>query len=164
MKQFTSKNQKIGLIGEKEAEMFLVKQGFSIIDRNFSSKTGEIDIVAQNNSRIHFIEVKTVTDLLGNTSKQKTDNLLKVSRETSVKKPPINVSRETFLQEYRKIKNPFQNISSLKIKKLLRTVHYYLKVHHIPHETVWQCDGIGVYLNQDMTTKRIEYLEHIEIK
>ena len=47
VKRFTSKTQKIGEIGEKIAEMFLVKHGFTIIDRNFTHKLGEIDIIAQ---------------------------------------------------------------------------------------------------------------------
>lgn len=58
MKQFTSKTQKIGEIGEEKACIFLMKQGFSIIERNLANKFGEIDIVAKKAGKYYFFEVK----------------------------------------------------------------------------------------------------------
>ncbi|MEK7113734.1 MAG: YraN family protein [Patescibacteria group bacterium] len=60
-KIFTSEKQKIGEMGENIAERFLVKHGFSILDRNYTKKWGELDIVAKKDNKIHFIEVKSVT-------------------------------------------------------------------------------------------------------
>ena len=40
-------NKKTGSLGENMATMFLVKHGFEILDRNYSKKWGEIDIVAK---------------------------------------------------------------------------------------------------------------------
>ena len=51
--------RKLGNKGEDMACDFLIKNGFRIIGRNISNKFGEIDIVAQNNRILHFIEVKT---------------------------------------------------------------------------------------------------------
>lgn len=48
-----------GLKGEDEAEVFLKTQGFSIVERNFHSKFGEIDIIAKKDEVLHFIEVKS---------------------------------------------------------------------------------------------------------
>ncbi len=59
MKIFTSKTQKIGEIGEDIAVAFLMKQGFSIVERNIANKFGEIDIVAKKQGKYYFIEVKT---------------------------------------------------------------------------------------------------------
>lgn len=59
VKQFTSKTQKIGEIGEEKACMFLMKHGFTILERNVANKFGEIDIVAKKNGTVHFFEVKT---------------------------------------------------------------------------------------------------------
>lgn len=61
MKKFTSKRQKIGQIGENLAVLFLVKQGFSIIERNYTKQYGEIDIVARKKNHWHFVEVKSVS-------------------------------------------------------------------------------------------------------
>lgn len=60
MKRFTSKTQKIGEVGENIAEMFLVKHGFTILERNFTCKAGEIDIICKKADKIHFVEVKSV--------------------------------------------------------------------------------------------------------
>lgn len=50
-----------GKLGEKIASIFLQKNGYSIIDRNFKVKFGEIDIIASKDEVIHIIEVKTKT-------------------------------------------------------------------------------------------------------
>ena len=52
--------KKIGALGENMACRFLVKHGFRILDRNYSKKWGEIDIVAEKDKIFRFIEVKTV--------------------------------------------------------------------------------------------------------
>jgi len=61
MKKFTSETQKVGQLGEDIAVRFLMKHGYEIVDRNFTQKCGELDIVAKNKDKIHFIEVKTVS-------------------------------------------------------------------------------------------------------
>lgn len=59
MKNFTSDSQKIGQLGEDIACRFLMKHGFSILERNYTKKWGEIDIVALKDSKYYFIEVKS---------------------------------------------------------------------------------------------------------
>ena len=60
-KVFTSEKQKIGEIGENIACRFLVKHGFRILDRNYTKKWGEIDIVAEKQDKLYFVEVKSVS-------------------------------------------------------------------------------------------------------
>ncbi len=164
MRKFTSKKQKIGSTGEKFAEMFLVKRGFKILELNFSCRFGEIDIIVKKDNRIHFIEVKSVT------VPRETENNVEisikpiVSHETDIKTVKNTVSRETFLKENKKMINPFGNISFFKIKRLLKTAEIYSNLKKVPRETRWQVDGIGVYLNEEGTLKRIEYLENITIR
>lgn len=45
--------------GEDFAAAMLINNGFNILERNYSTKAGEIDIIATKDGIIHFIEVKT---------------------------------------------------------------------------------------------------------
>ena len=55
--------RRFGIIGEKIAQGYLGKNGYEIIDTNFYTKRGEIDIIAKKDNCIVFIEVKTRTNL-----------------------------------------------------------------------------------------------------
>src|SRR3989344_9379819 len=55
-----TEKQKVGRLGEDVAVKYLEKQGFEVVERNYLKKWGELDIVAKNNGKIHFVEVKTV--------------------------------------------------------------------------------------------------------
>lgn len=50
---------KTGLEGEKKVANYLRKNGYLVIKQNYSCKYGEIDIIAQNDEYILFVEVKT---------------------------------------------------------------------------------------------------------
>ena len=52
-------NRSLGRAGESVACDFLVKNGFSIVKRNYTVRGGEIDIIAENGDCIAFVEVKT---------------------------------------------------------------------------------------------------------
>ena len=51
-----------GNLAEDRAVKFLLDNGFSILERNFYSRFGEIDIIATEYKVIHFIEVKSGLD------------------------------------------------------------------------------------------------------
>jgi len=49
----------VGALGENEAADYLTKAGYCILQRNYRTKSGEIDIIARKNGIIIFVEVKT---------------------------------------------------------------------------------------------------------
>jgi len=50
---------KLGTWGEDTAAGYLTAHGYKIIERNFSCRIGEIDIIAEDGDTIVFAEVKT---------------------------------------------------------------------------------------------------------
>ena len=51
--------KQLGLTGEALAEIHLKQAGYRILERNYRTKLGEIDIIAKDHDTIVFIEVKT---------------------------------------------------------------------------------------------------------
>jgi putative endonuclease len=91
-----SKTSRTGAIGEGIACTFLERKGFTIITRNYRKPWGEIDIIAEKNNEVRFIEVKAFSG-----------DLEKLSRENN---------------SYR----PEEQIHPMKLKKIVRTAQLYM--------------------------------------
>lgn len=52
------RSKEIGNIYERRAEEYLISKGVEILDRNYHSRYGEIDLIAKERDTIIFIEVK----------------------------------------------------------------------------------------------------------
>ncbi|MEW5676666.1 YraN family protein [Flavobacterium enshiense] len=53
----------LGKLGEDMAADFLTKEGYQILDRNWSFQKAEIDIIAKKNGILAIVEVKTRSNL-----------------------------------------------------------------------------------------------------
>jgi len=53
------RKKEVGDWGEKQACLFLKRNGFTIVERNYHAVAGEIDIVAKKGGDYYFVEVKT---------------------------------------------------------------------------------------------------------
>ena len=51
--------RELGGRGEAAAAAFLARQGFRVLDRNYRSRFGEIDLVCQDGPGVVFVEVKS---------------------------------------------------------------------------------------------------------
>ena len=91
-----SKTSQTGAIGEDVACVYLQQKGFKIIARNYRKPWGEIDIIAEKNGEVRFIEVKAVSA-----------DHNKFSRESN---------------SYR----PEEQIHPAKLKKIARTAQLYM--------------------------------------
>lgn len=92
-----AEHNEIGKIGENITTTFLMKQGFSIVERNYRTKFGEIDIVAKKDGVLHFVEVKSVKVRDVN----KTDNLVINPEDnlTESKWSKFMISTELYLKQ-----------------------------------------------------------------
>jgi putative endonuclease len=55
----TDARKRLGAAGEDLAAAYLVKQGYKILERNYTCPLGEIDLVARQGKTLVIIEVKT---------------------------------------------------------------------------------------------------------
>ncbi|HEY9584637.1 MAG TPA: YraN family protein [Candidatus Paceibacterota bacterium] len=128
-----------GRLGEEIACKFLEEKGFRMIDRNYRKKWGEIDIIAKNGLKLHFIEVKAVSCEIPKMLKND------VTHETSDK--------------YR----PEDNIHPWKLKRLARTIQSYLIENNVSDETSWCFDAITVKIDKKNRRAKVLILKDIII-
>ncbi len=136
MKQLHVTNE-VGVKGEDIACKYLEKHGYKILCRNYLKKWGEIDIVAKKGSKVHFIEVKTV------------------SREINLSYTD-DVTRET-KEEYR----PEDNMHPWKLKRLSRVIQSYLMETYPEDEPDWQLDLAIVLLDMKKKVARVSIVSDI---
>ncbi len=146
-----AKHNKIGEMGESIAAKYLKNKGFSIIDRNYRRKWGELDIIAQKDLVLHFIEVKTV------------------SRKS------FGGHFEQEINNYR----PEDNMHPWKLKRLRRVLQTYLLESHFStpfaqgyggskkasrdknKEIEWQFDLACVFLDQEKRVAKVKFIENL---
>lgn len=83
-----------GLLGERLASDFLLQKNYKIIERNFHSHFGEIDIIATIDNTLVFVEVKTRTNIrfglpVEAVTKRKIENIIKTGQYYSQKNPKL---------------------------------------------------------------------------
>ena len=81
-----------GNIAETKACEFLYDNGFIVLEQNFYSRFGEIDIIATKNEVLHFVEVKSGDDYekaIQNITKSKISELIKTG-DVYIKKNGFN--------------------------------------------------------------------------
>jgi putative endonuclease len=132
MKNFTSTAQIIGQRGEEIACSYLLRHGYRIVERNFTRKWGEIDIIARKNGVICFIEVKSVTC-------ENQNHLANMATIDDLHRPEDMV-------------HPWKQ------RKLMRTIETYLAGHEVGE---WRFDVACVYMNMKSRRARIKILEDV---
>ena len=78
-------SKQTGAAGEERASKYLIEKGYEILERNYRTKTGEIDIIAEKAETLVFVEVKTLpqatSDMLSSVlNRQKLQRILKTSK------------------------------------------------------------------------------------
>lgn len=136
-----TEKRKTGNLGEDLACRFLMKRGFDVIERNYLKKCGEIDIIAKNNGKIHFIEVKSVSH----------ETILGVSGL------PAQAGETNDSDGFR----PEDNVHPWKLQRLARTIQVYLQEKNVSSETDWQFDVITVYIDKKRLISKVNILENI---
>lgn len=70
----------MGNLAEDKATRYLQDRGFEIVQRNFSCRFGEIDIIALKDDVIHFVEVKSGQNPFEQITPSKLSKVIKTSQ------------------------------------------------------------------------------------
>jgi putative endonuclease len=127
-----AKHNETGAIGEDVMTKYLENKGFIIIDRNYRKKWGELDIIAEKDKILHFVEVKTVSRKL------------------------YGSSFETEINNYR----PEDNMHPWKIQRLRRALQTYL-LEKYKNDPLWQFDLGCVFLDHERRIARVKFMENL---
>lgn len=137
-----ARHNEIGVIGEEIARRFLEGKGFSIVNTNYRKKWGEIDIIAEKEKVLRFIEVKTVSTY---------------ADKTHITQKKI-VNHETG-DEYK----PEDNVTHFKAQRLMRAIQSYLSEKQIDEGVSWQLDIVAITLNAQTKEAKVKFLENITV-
>lgn len=159
-----TEKRKTGDLGEDIAAMFLVKQGFSVVERNYLRKWGEIDIIAKKDGVLYFVEVKTVSwptsDHVAHETPLKTifrDIFLTGASGFEIKE----VIHETKSNRRSDSFRPEDNLHTHKLQRLRRTIQTYLAEKGIGEDGDWQFDAMCVYLDEKGKYAEVECIKDI---
>jgi putative endonuclease len=86
-----------GIKGEEIAERYLAQQGYQVLEKNFHSQQGEIDIIARDKDVLVFVEVKNYSfrsygSALGAVRKSKRESIVHAARTYLLKNRIKNVN------------------------------------------------------------------------
>lgn len=129
----TMDSKQTGIWGEKIAENYLMKKGYQILDKNYSTnfnsgpKRGEVDLVTKKDNIISFIEVKTQTQN----------------------------QREQF-----SLIRPEQKVNFLKQRKIIKTAEFWLMEKKIPLDSKWQIDVIAIKIDFKSKLAKIRHFKN----
>lgn len=138
-----AKHIKTGAIGERAVLNHLKRKGYLHLESNFKVKTGEIDLIVELDSRVHFIEVKTVSH----------ETWEMVPHGTSKSKNKY-VTRGTHRAE--------DNVHRDKLRKLLNTIQVWLSMNKYTGE--WQLDVAAVCLDREARKASVHFIDNIIVE
>ena len=156
--------QTVGSLGEELTVKFLKKRGYKILDRNYRRPWGELDIVAKLKKKVHFVEVKTMSqDFVSDETREDASTTSRiVTHETST---ALDKKGESKSSEHSKINTdnfrPEDHMTRNKMKRLSRIIQTYLMGKHVSDETDWQFDVATVLIETETRRAKINLMENI---
>ncbi|MEN9405310.1 MAG: hypothetical protein RLY47_269 [Candidatus Parcubacteria bacterium] len=151
--------RRFGDLGELLAARFLMKHGFSIIEKNYWKPWGEIDIVAER------LEAVPARETLENGSKSKMflvkpryKEVSRVLHFVEVKTVSCVTDREGVSRENIR---PEENMHYHKMRRFSRAVQTYMEERRVSCETPFQVDLVTVRIDYRKRVGRVEMLEKI---
>lgn len=128
-------NYRTGVLGEKVAREYLLRNGYYIIMQNYRKPWAEIDIICKKDDIVHFVEVKSVP------------------YETRVQLENA-ISRETW--------QPEELVHSFKLKQISKGVQSWL--HENSYTGNFQIDVAVVRIVPRETYARVKLIDNVLVE
>lgn len=122
----------IGRLGEDIAAGYLKRRGFVVLARNYRKKFGELDIVAQKDGVLHFVEVKAG-----------------------------RWNAEMWPREGKERYRPEDHMHAQKCLRMSRAIQAYLAEQQVPDKREWTADLMVVLINENTRTANVRVLHNI---
>ncbi len=107
-------------MGEEIASLYLIDKGYTIVERNWKCKIGEIDIVAKKDGYLCFIEVKR---------KLKSDTFQAELNFTEKKRKKLLNLIDIYLKNKKIKETPYRlELISINEKGLKRKINHYINL------------------------------------
>ena len=120
------------------AARFLKERGFRVIETNYWQKWGEIDIVAEKDHILHFVEVKATATV--------SPHFAKASR-----------GKQETNDDYR----PEENIRLWKKQRMARAIKTYLMDKNVSDETEFLIDVVALNLDFFSKKAKVRWVKNI---
>ena len=134
MTQNSKNTKQTGEAGERVACDYLKRLEYTILERNYWKKWGEIDIVAQKGESVYFVEVKTVS--------HETKGELEYA-----------VSHETW--------RPEEQVHQFKLRQIAKALETWISENNYNGE--WQIDVLAIRIVPRETYATVNHIENITI-
>ena len=117
-----AQHNELGKLGEELAAQFLLREGYTILERNWVFQKAEIDIIAQKKNQICVVEVKTRNSaFFGNPQDFVTTNKIKLL---------VKAANEYVISNDIDMEVRFDIIAILKNQKIEETKHFVNAFYH----------------------------------
>jgi len=127
----SNKHISIGRLGEDIAVRYLANRGYTIRGRNYKKKCGELDIIAEKDDVLHFVEVKAGS------------------------------WKGRFPEEGTEVYRPEDHVHPAKITRLRRVIQTYLLEREVADNAEWTCDLVVVLMRDHDRKARVRMLPDI---
>ena len=122
----------IGRLGEDIASEYLERRGFTIVERNYRKPRGELDIVAQKDGIVHFVEVKAGS-----------------------------WKRSAWPKEGDVVYRPEDHMHAAKCMRMSRAVQSYLRDRKLSPEDEWTADLVVVLINTETRKAQVRVVPNM---
>ena len=140
MEQNDPNNIKTGKIGENIACRYLVQKGYTILERNYRRKCGEIDVVCSLSTSNPSVLHRTFGRFVPHGTKIVFVEVKSINKNSMLR--------------------PEENMTANKQRRLINVCKLYLAEKNLDLDSDWQIDVLGIVLDKENKKAKIRHIRN----